>query len=1021
VSPSTRAVTAQFDEAAFRDVAKAYTNAASSLKKWEDDYQKYKEQASVDLDPQYVSETDEQLDQRMKSYLAAGQYGATINADSIRRELQKRRNAKDPNKQAAIKNFETVINAFRAEEKSSIERATRLIFGDISKLIPDSEDLEGNRNAAMRYMREDKVGTPVPDEDKIAEIARKRAAELGVPSGVFERRYFDVFKSRVSDAYIMPNVVKTFEQKSAPIYKKYGITPESDDKVIAAAELKVKSIDSEYISSVDALNAQIKAEFAPYSQKYQSSVPGIQLSYDQAVDRIQQDLNNGLVDMPTAEARLKKVNENSQAYLKQQEAEAKKVEEKILAAYHNRFTTLRKDYMSNRALAAESAQRQLEALKLKTKNPKLAEELKAAFEESYGQMSKALQDVRVSLANPALATIAAFLKSTGGVIKSFASAVDLPALGISAYGVSEMYELGDYLENSYVTEEVDISSFKSWLPGYGFGTLTGNLLGTATPTIVTGITTAPLGGAGVGVALWAVNTLQLTGSARNQRFSMTGSEYEADKAASETLKSQIAYAPLALVEALPFVGAFSQLGKKLPIGLARLERPIQVGLGGATEVAKETVQEMLEGSTEQSVLQGGGAFDQLGQDLLDANKWKQTLISVGPAGLQGMAEPLTSPTRRGLANEFLAQRAADRLGNSYQNAWIVNNAFRDPVAARASIDLMFANGSIDQDMRTTLKQKLDATVANIGKADKLGLGGQRKYVYASMATALDDLKAKANVESDPVTKQVLDDRIKVATKGLVDFANNKGGSYFMITMSNDVPMVQTEEGMAGLLADSEFVDGAINASNINIRAFGKTSPEVQKSLKDIFDKRKQLKAQQDAVQERAATQVGAQPGGAEGAGQAGGEGMGPGVQGTQAAQAVNPQERLNEVRQRITQIEEARDQGLTLEGMQPGELANLKNEEQQLMDAIATGPVRPGQAPAPSLATEPQTRTTFLFEQLDRMRSNMAGMKRRERKDTQKRLNQMLTQDARLAEVDAKFASMAADLERQGKLKRRCP
>ena len=92
----------------------------------------------------------------------------------------------------------------------------------------------------------------------------------------------------------------------------------------------------------------------------------------------------------------------------------------------------------------------------------------------------------------------------------------------------------------------------------------------------------------------------------------------------------------------------------------------------------------------------------------------------------------------------------------------------------------------------------------------------------------------------------------------------------------------------------------------------------------------------------------------------------------------------------------------------------------------ATGPVRPGAEPAPAPTTaapQPKADVVAKFQKLDRMRDDVSTTRNeRIKADRQGQLNQMLAQDTRLAEIDVNFVQrVAAELESQGKLKRRCP
>lgn len=134
----------------------------------------------------------------------------------------------------------------------------------------------------------------------------------------------------------------------------------------------------------------------------------------------------------------------------------------------------------------------------------------------------------------------------------------------------------------------------------------------------------------------------------------------------------------------------------------------------------------------------------------------------------------------------------------------------------------------------------------------------------------------------------------------------------------------------------------------------------------------------DAVQVGTTAQVGAQPVGPEVTGQEGGAGVGPSVQGPTAPQAGGPQ----------------------------GQVAPTT-------EPTAEGPVRPEAPPTP------KADTTKLMADVDALQQKMdqtsnKGVKTR----YQNQINKLAP---KMQEVMAKFDSTVADLEKSGKLKRRCP
>jgi hypothetical protein len=134
----------------------------------------------------------------------------------------------------------------------------------------------------------------------------------------------------------------------------------------------------------------------------------------------------------------------------------------------------------------------------------------------------------------------------------------------------------------------------------------------------------------------------------------------------------------------------------------------------------------------------------------------------------------------------------------------------------------------------------------------------------------------------------------------------------------------------------------------------------------------------DAVQVGTTAQVGAQPVGPEVTGQEGGAGVGPSVQGPTAPQAGGPQGQVTPT-----------------------------------TEPTAEGPVRPEAPPTP------KADTTKLMADVDALQQKMdqtsnKGVKTR----YQNQINKLAP---KMKEVMAKFDSTVADLEKSGKLKRRCP
>ncbi len=784
-----------------------------------------------------------------------------------------------------------VYSAFEKSHKQNILDTEKYINEASNKYV--SSDSKIGQAQAKLLMKQASDGTLVPDEGKIRTIAEDESRKLGVEGTEFEKLYYNKLKQKVDNAFIRPSIESLYEEKAKNIYDRYSLKFTEDDKLYASSQARLQSLKSSYVFDQEEIRKQYETEIAPISEQIKIENQQLEQGYNQSYASIQERYNSGLIDSDSANAELAQLNESFKKTAEEYDKKRNALQEQILQGYNARFSELNKNYNSLYDAEVSAFNKENASIVQKwSKDPELKKQLEQAYEDSYKTVTGSIKGFREELANPYTALFDSYLKTTGGVIKSMSAAF--------GEDIGPMYELGDWLENRYFTKEVDMGTFKSWLPGQGLGTLTGQLAATMIPSVgaatlaSTGFGTPAAAAMAGGLTSAVMNAWQVSGSAREDVFNETGDAAAADKAGTETLKSQIAYLPLSFAEAMPFVKGLSmlpsKLASKLPASLTALEKPIQMGAKGVFELGVETIQEKFEGSTEKSVLEGGGAFDRLGQDLKDINDWKKTLVAVGPAGFIGAVGGVSEPTRSGLANEFLAQRAADKVNDSYKNAWVLKGVFENPSMARASIDLMFANGSIDQNERDALRNRFDSAIKNKEQAERLGLDGQRQYIYTAMSGELDGLRAKLEAEQDPVAKKVLEDRMKTASQGLVDFANNKGGAYYTITMTNGVPMVQTEEGMTRLLGDQQFIDGALGSSNISIQSFGKADPAVQKRVQELIKKQQQLKTQTDAVQKRTAAQMGAQPLGPEGAREEGGEGVGPGVQGPKAPETLTEEE-----------------------------------------------------------------------------------------------------------------------------------
>jgi hypothetical protein len=842
-------------------VAQKYLKSAGELEKW----QKYRDDVRAPMDKKGVHDVS---DARLGIDWASGATAGIYNT---------------PEYKAKVKQADDIFNAFDKQHKADIEQASRFIESNSDKYIKLGTD--ATQAQAMNLMKKDAVGGYVIDEDKIRSIAESESRKLGVEGTAFEKLYYNKLKEKVNYGAVEKNVQSVYEKKAKDIYSKYGIDFDEDDRLIANANAKLNSLGNLYKEETNVINAQLEQEITPIRNQFKQEADQINSTYQQSIAGIQQRYDNGLINEQQANVELGQLNAYYEQLSKDYEAKQKAVTEQILRGYNDRYTRANKDYKANYDLEVSRMQSELSNLEKKWKgNEQLSKELKSAYIDAYGQVVGAVEKAKLDMANPAFAGLASFFKGSGGAIKAFASAFsDDPG---------PMYAFGDYLENRYVTEQVDISSFKSWLPGEGLGTLTGQLASTMLP----GTGAAFLASSGVGapaaaaaagaIASAFVNAMQVSGQAKDDAFARTGSEVEANRAFDESIKSQIAYAPLAFADALPFVKGIA-LGGTTRLGIAARK--------GLTELGAETVQEKFESSTEKSILQGGGAFDRLGQDLLDLNDWKQQVIGVGPAAFLGFGGGLTSRSRGDMANEYLAQQAADRIDGSYQNAWVARGVFENPKMARAAIDMMFSSGHIDQKERASLIAQFDAVQRSKDQAESFGLNEQQQFVFSSVSGRLAELQQKLAAEQDPVAKKVLEDRVKTMSDGLVEFANNKGGAYYVITGSNGVPMVQTESGMNRLLDDKEFADSLMGAGNISIQSFGKADPETQNRVSE-FIKGKEAIAQEnkqkpttDAVQKPTTAQVGAQPSRTEGPRKEGGGGVRPGVEGTEATQANGTQ------------------------------------------------------------------------------------------------------------------------------------
>ena len=416
-----------------------------------------------------------------------------------------------------------------------------------------------------------------------------------------------------------------------------------------------------------------------------------------------------------------------------------------------------------------------------------------------------------------------------------------------------------------------------------------------------------------------------------------------------------------------------------------------------------------------------------------------------------------------LANEIIAKHiksgefqwldnVVNRRGNEFANQLVSN---------------MAASGLISSQQKETLLRKVDDVVSLNNEVERANLSGDEAVAYRVIASRAMDLRRESEAEQSPVLKDAKAAQARALEAELKDIATGNGIKGLVVTYPDGKKKFLNVGEAKQLMQDPESVEliaimGLQRSGGISMTAYG---PDMDVSLTELWenvvDLQNTMERDIGAVNKKYSTSVEYTKEGIE-------------VSGKNPDNVLNAQSELSRLGYNVIGYEPPVDQQPITEeevaGYMPGTKLELTGEQllpkatQQTptTDAVQEpttaevgaqpsrtegpreeggGEVRPGvegtQAPqaggaqaevAPAATTEaiaaPKAETLEKMNTLAdlEVKSDENQNKNKQTRASAKRkMEKMLAEDARLAEVNANFDKAVNDLEKAGKLKVRCP
>lgn len=417
-------------------------------------------------------------------------------------------------------------------------------------------------------------------------------------------------------------------------------------------------------------------------------------------------------------------------------------------------------------------------------------------------------------------------------------------------GFEEGRLFGESLENYFdVTKKKELE-FSDLLDPDELAKISGQFIASTAPSLTAaGLTTAVTGGLGAPAALsmtaagltsWATETMQVAG-AEYERAIVDENDFEkAKERATESVKSQMAIAPLYATEGLPF------MGKLLRGGIGR-----RALIGGATEYTTELGQETTQNTFSEAIREDKAFYDGF-MDRLSAKKFKQTAIQIAPAAFMGGG---SQAVQAGKSDQEKIDDYVKALDIKEKTSEFSESASRDYIKdvvdkegrnlAITVTEGLYRSGKIDGAKRSELLGAIEDSKEIDSDAEKLKLTPEQRRVYQSLRYKKKSLQEKLAKEGNEEVAKTYENKIAKVDDQLTNLANNKSADIATIRFPDGDEKVFTFDETSDLLQDSKIQqhieDGDIG---ITIQTFDDeaASEKLQQYIIDIESGRNPAKS-----------------------------------------------------------------------------------------------------------------------------------------------------------------------------------
>ena len=605
-----------------------------------------------------------------------------------------------------------------------------IIRDNLNKYI--SEDGEVN----PEYTTTDYYGFTVVDREKVLENLdpdKERIANKNI-----EKKYLNDIENAIQNSIDIP--AKKVNEETDRLYKEeYG---ESFDDALGDVSQKefnkrygnlVESIESEYVSGVDSTNNSISNDIEQYQQRLNESLiqetEKIKTEYNNllqqpAVTQADADLINSKIESLEKE-RIKIADSYIQQetdYIADANARANKINNEFLDKANESLNTLTQKFSNEFEIPKElldnyNSKRKSAAANVLTETN--------AYKKSVIQQDNKTEDGQLPTKQK---------EQYGRIITS-----TLSSLGGSMYGLTTAmgYDLPELKRmEQYFTPGVDpIAGFKD-LNTYNIQEATGNLVGSMIPSLAASMGTAAvtrnLSASArmflVAFAGFSTETADLSGRAYREALSRTGSKVIADKAADETVDSQLILAPSYLLGSKLYTGGWKKIfGKELNLGG-------RVLVGAGAELTEEGVLQEYPQQLFQEAIEKRGEYE-AAPEFASVEKFEGVMANVSPvillpgAGALSMNAIVAFETAINNYPELSRQELIDFV---YKNG-------KEKAAFRLSA--LRANGVLDKSTTESMYEYVESIDLN-NSQEYTAIKARRDNLIQQKENETDDIKQK---------------------------------------------------------------------------------------------------------------------------------------------------------------------------------------------------------------------------------------------------------------------------------------